>query len=123
MGEQVFVYGSLMQGLQYHHLLGSADFLGDDRTQDGFRLLSLGPYPAAVEGPGTSIRGELYSVNPTTLRRLDLLEGVPDLYERRRVSLQSGREAWMYVMPARAIPRDRGTWEMVPDGDWRAYLS
>ena len=79
--------------------------------------------PAAVEGPGTSIRGELYSVNPTTLRRLDLLEGVPDLYERRRVSLQSGREAWMYVMPARAIPSERGTWELVPDGDWRAYLS
>ena len=121
MSGQVFVYGSLMRGLQYHHLLGDAPFLGEDTTRDPFRLISLGPYPAAVEGGGCPVRGEVYTVPEATLGRLDVLEGVPVHYERRRVSLQSGRQAWMYVMPLRATPGDEGSWEVVDDGDWRGF--
>jgi len=112
---------SLMQGLQYHHLLDAAPCLGEDATREGFRLISLGPYPAAVEGAGVPVRGEVYNVNGLTLQRLDVLEGVPELYERRRVLLASGRQAWMYVMPARAVPRDLDAWELVEGGDWREF--
>ncbi|MEC9073501.1 MAG: gamma-glutamylcyclotransferase family protein [Myxococcota bacterium] len=122
MEEHVFVYGSLMQGLQFHHVLDGADYLGEDRTEGAYRLISLGPYPAAVEGVESAIRGELYRVNPAILRRLDVLEGAPELYERRRVTLHSGQEAWMYIMPPRSIP-GANTCELVPDGDWRAYVS
>ena len=121
MADQVFVYGSLMRGLQYHLLLGDASYLGEDGTTDGFRLLSLGPYPAAVDGVGSPVRGEVYSVSSVTLGRLDVLEGAPDLYERRRVALQSGRDAWMYIMPLGALSPNGDSWELVANGDWRAY--
>ena len=120
---RVFVYGSLMQGLMYHHLLGDSVCVGTAVTQEGFLMISLGPYPAAVDAAGAPVQGELYEVDDRILADLDRLEGVPDLYERRRIALRDQGEAWMYLMAAETVPGGVEHHAPVPDGDWRAWLT
>ena len=43
------------------------------------------------------IRGELYEVNPITMRRLDALEGHPNFYKRELIRLEVFKQpTWMY---------------------------
>ena len=114
----VFVYGTLRVGESNHHLLcdahGVAYRVATTRTAPRYTLLDLGRYPALVEGGSTAVVGELYRVAPAALAALDLLEGHPDLYERRPVWLADGASAEAYLLPggraAGGIP--------LPGGDW-----
>lgn len=116
---KVFVYGTLMRGEANHRVLGTCAELGykGQARVLGAQLFDLGPYPAAVLTHDTTdeIYGELYSVTPETLRRLDRLEGVPDLYQRVKVQA-SGHTAYMYVMldclPRRAQKLHLGDWRL-----------
>jgi gamma-glutamylcyclotransferase (GGCT)/AIG2-like uncharacterized protein YtfP len=119
----VFVYGSLMRGLDLHHFLEAGTYEGDATTRG--TLVSLGRYPGLVDGPG-SINGELYRFDdlPSALDVLDDLEEYdatdPDksLYLRvaRTVRRSDGRDidAWLYVYnrPVADAPQ-------IKDGDWR----
>jgi gamma-glutamylaminecyclotransferase len=118
----VFVYGSLKRGYALHHLLRSAEYLGPASTQPLYRLFDLGSYPGLVEWPeGLEIQGELYSVTPDVLQRLDHAEGVAEgLYARRPVLLQSATgqlqaatgqpsaEAWFWLGSVNGL-RDCGS--------------
>lgn len=112
---QVFVYGTLKRGQSNHHALGGADFLGRARLH-GAAVHDLGRYPMAVLTPGRPgvIHGELYQVDAASLARLDQLEGYPHLYDRQRVCLSNGREAWIYV----GSPEQVEGCGPVPYGDW-----
>ena len=47
----------------------------------------------------SSIFGELYKVSNHTLRMLDLLEGHPSWYERKKITVIGGKKrykAWLY---------------------------
>lgn len=101
---RVFVYGSLKQGLELHHLLASSRFLGTATTAPLYRMFSLGEYPGLVEWPdGLAVRGELYEVGEETLQLLDDAEGTDaGLYVRREIRLQSPHadqhtEAWFWL--------------------------
>lgn len=63
---------------------------------------------------------ELLEVDEATMERLDRLEGYPNLYDRRKVtvSLPDGQAdtAWVYVM--NRLP-DRA--RVIPGGDWREW--
>lgn len=98
---QVFVYGTLMRGCANQAALGQAELLADNATVRG--QLYLPPdadYPALVQEHGT-VKGELYCLPKAELRRLDLFEGVPWLYDRVRVKVhidgQPDHWAWVYV--------------------------
>lgn len=95
----VFVYGTLLRGESNHAVwLSGAHFVDDDRTASCFTLYSFGEYPALVHGGRQSVLGEVYEVSDAQLARLDELEEFPGYYERDRVVLESGREAWVYTL-------------------------
>lgn len=69
----IFVYGTLLQGLERHHALGASTFVGP-AIMSGAALFDLGEYPGLVAGEG-SVTGELYHVGASTLAALDAIEG------------------------------------------------
>jgi gamma-glutamylcyclotransferase (GGCT)/AIG2-like uncharacterized protein YtfP len=115
--QPVFVYGTLKRGQVNHHCLAEARWLGEAELS-GLVLHDLGPFPMAVPGDGC-IQGELYGVEPAALLRLDHLEGSPRLYQRQRLPLRDGRQAWVYV----GRPRQVHLSPVLPDGVWRGRRS
>ncbi len=111
----VFVYGSLKRGFWNHRLLLGAVFEGADCITGALHDLGAVPAVALDDVRPTTVRGEVYTVDATTLERLDRLEGTPRLYQRTRVRMSTGREAWVYVMGAERLkcrPRiESGTWK------------
>ena len=112
---RVFVYGTLLAGEPNHRLLEGAALVGATVTKPGFALADLGFCPAMVEGGDSAVRGEVYEVDRATLARLDILEGHPRFYRRRRVVLADGSTAETYVLsPEQAAGRPT-----ISSGDWR----
>ena len=90
MNSLLFVYGTLKRGCSNHHHLAGQTFVGVARTAPGYRLVDLGGYPgivaSAVDREG--VVGEVWSVDPVALQRLDAFEGVPaGLYRRVPIRL------------------------------------
>ena len=122
----VFVYGSLMRGLDLHHHMESGTFAGEGTVRG--TLVSLDRYPGLIDGSG-AVRGELYRFDdlPTALDVLDDVEefnptdpdGSPFVRVTRPVTTSDGTqlEAWLYLYqgPVKNAPRIDG-------GDWRSTL-
>ena len=108
----VFVYGTLKRGEKNHHWLEGASWQGEAELS-GVLLHDLGPFPMAVIGEGTAI-GEVYAVEERGLARLDELEGYPRLYDRQMLSLNDGRQAWVYL----GRPRQVRHAPLVVGGSW-----
>jgi gamma-glutamylcyclotransferase (GGCT)/AIG2-like uncharacterized protein YtfP len=88
----LFIYGTLKRGCSNHRFLADQNFLGLARTVAGFRLFDLGGYPgiAAHRDDRDGVVGELWSVDPEALERLDRFEGVHEgLYRREPIALQT----------------------------------
>lgn len=93
----VFVYGSLLSGLDNHHVMiqSKASFVNDGRTEGSFYLTGLQsdlyPYLSRiplVEGQSKSqITGELYAVSTDVIVQLDEFEG--DEYERTEIAVEN----------------------------------
>jgi gamma-glutamylcyclotransferase (GGCT)/AIG2-like uncharacterized protein YtfP len=109
----VFVYGTLKRGHGNHRVIADGSFLGEDRIPAVMH--DLGAFPAVRLDAAATVYGEVFSVDPQTLARLDRLEGHPTFYQRTRVRMSSGRRAWVYVMEAdKLAQRTRirsGRWE------------
>ena len=96
----IFVYGTLRKGQWNHHLLDRSKFLGVAKTKLRYALYGSGvPFLSRTRAI-VKVTGEVYSVDDATLRRLDQLEGHPDMYKREQaeVVLEAGTEliAWIY---------------------------
>lgn len=132
---KVFVYGTLLRGEPNHRLLepaiaeGRARMVARARIVGRFALLDLGPFPGVVEDDSATRRivGELYEVDDATFKRLDQLEGYPNLYGRREVPVTEHSiraadlgEAWVYTYNRRPTPWNRRE-DVVESGDWRAH--
>lgn len=91
MSTLIFVYGTLLRGLERAHVLEHADFLGSAIAPG--HVHDLGPYPGLLEGQGT-VFGELYRVDEETRTQLDRIEGFnlanqdQSLYRRRPIRAQ-----------------------------------
>jgi gamma-glutamylaminecyclotransferase len=86
----LFVYGTLKKGCSNHGQIAGQQFLGLAHTPPGFRLYDIGGYPALVAQPDspTGVIGEVWSVDPASLERLDRFEGVHEgLYRRESIAL------------------------------------
>lgn len=83
----LFIYGTLKRGASNHAVLADQTYLGDARTVPGFRLLLVADYPGLVRDPTDTrgVQGELWSVTPVALARLDAFEGVPEKLYRREI--------------------------------------
>lgn len=113
---RLFVYGTLMSGQPNHGRLGNARLLGRTRTAPGFELYDLGFFPGAVRRGRRRVVGELYEVDPATLRAIDALESHPHFYRRTRIRLDDGSVAETYLLSDdRVLGR-----EMIASGSWCA---
>ena len=91
MNHLLFVYGTLKRGCRNHHHLAGQSWVGVARTAPGYRLYDLGGYPglAVFAEDRTGVSGEVWSVEPAALQRLDAFEGVhTGLYRRGPIALQ-----------------------------------
>ncbi len=104
----LFVYGTLKRGFSNHHFLKGARYLGPAMTLERYALYSS-DYPLVVkEKAFTRIKGELYLVDHPALKRIDTLEGHPDIYYREKILVELDSltpansriiEAWIYFYP------------------------
>ena len=113
---RIFVYGTLLAGEPNHRLLAGARLVGAAFTRPVFALAILGFFPALVDGGTSSVTGEVYEVDAATLARLDVLEGHPRFYRRRRISLGDGTHADTYVLS----PEQVAGRPVIGSGNWRA---
>lgn len=132
---KVFVYGTLMQGMENHFLLAPYVKAVCPATVQG-RLLDLTDegYPMLFSGHEI-VHGELVDLTDETaaLALLDPLEGFvgpgesQNLYDRCRVMVtnQQGKamQAWVYICPSAAESRCWATGEPVANGDWRTFFA
>jgi len=120
--ELLFIYGSLKKGFDNHHLLSKhSKRLGKAITVGKFGMFedSFGNYPYLVPVPKMRIHGELYLIERRELlERLDLFEGAPEYYERKKILVKSHRgtqRAFVYIQPHTTIPKDQK-----PLREWKA---
>ncbi len=95
-----FVYGTLRHRQGNHYVLDSSKFLGMAKTKKKYALYGSGVPFLSRNMAISQVIGEVYSIDDATLRRLDQLEGHPDMYKREQaeVVLEDGTEliAWIY---------------------------
>lgn len=116
----VFVYGTLMKGHQNNFFLQNDVFLGYGETKPEYTLYDLGHFPAMIEGGDTSVKGEIYEVDPRTVEWLDKLEGVADgLYEKKEITLIDGGKVLTYILPRENLRPGDGK---IKSGKWVAKL-
>lgn len=98
----VFVYGTLKAGLSNHGCLEGASFVGQGVSVKPFRMVN-GGFPAVLNtNQGHNVSGEVYAVDEAILRRLDRLEGYPDMFSRIETPVDiedTGiqQACWMYI--------------------------
>jgi gamma-glutamylaminecyclotransferase len=119
MRHRLFVYGTLLSGQSNHGELAGASFCGPAATCAEYALLDLGSWPALRRGGQTSVRGEVYLVDDMKLAALDRFEGHPDLFERATIALAGGGAAEAYLVPARGLPVEYGSFRVLRGGDCR----
>ena len=133
--DKIFVYGSLMQGMENHFLLAPYVKTVNPATVRG-RLLELTGegYPMLFSGDEI-VHGELVHLTDvaTALALLDPLEGfvgpgdLRNYYERCLVAVtdQQGGEvnAWVYLCPPQAEARCWAAGEPIVSGNWRTVIA
>ena len=114
-GQYLFIYGTLKRGERNHQLLAGESFVGEAITEPHYRLYDCGAHPALVEdeATGQAVRGEVYLVGVETLRRLDVLEDAPRLYDLLPVRLQDFElpvRTYLYRQDVTGLPECRESW-------------
>ena len=118
----IFVYGTLLRGLERASALDSSKFLGPALIKA--RLFDLGSYPGIAEG-NDDVIGEVYEVDEEVLGTLDAIEGYNEespessLYIRRPVTarkLSDGAE-----IDAETYFYTRSSGQIIKNIEYRAY--
>lgn len=102
----VFVYGTLKRGLGNYRVMMEAggEFICEGVTATRFPLVEQGlPFLLDRPGHGHQVQGEIFRVEtPAGWRRLDCLEGHPNFYRRRLISIEGAdgtlHDAWTYFV-------------------------
>lgn len=121
---RVFVYGTLLRGLERNDALGASRYLGPALIHA--TLYDLGSYPGIKRG-STPVAGEIYEVDASTLGRLDAIEDyyptdpAASLYLRKTVQarcLEDGSDvdvfAYFYAPPIEGCT-------LIAHGDYRRH--
>lgn len=123
----VFVYGTLQRGQRLAGALARSVYLGTAETENGWALWDVagGGYPGMLpDATAGTVKGELYRCDAATVADLDRIEGCPDLYVRRTITLADGRTVAAYAFPAANLLDLIAAGDScppIPGGDWKAY--
>jgi len=125
MSTEVFVYGTLRPAepnfKRYLNHEGARLLAKDVYTWPEYALVSLGGFPGMVvpdeknQDAMTAVVGDVFEVDSPTLMALDRLEGVPRLYQRRKITLANGMQPHAYILNAEHVPADAA---VIKHGDW-----
>lgn len=121
----MFVYGTLMSGFSNNRLLSNSQLVDRGTTEEEYTLaVTSRPFPFLMEEDGNNyVSGEIYKVDEKTLNAIDQLEGHPEWYERKVVSivteLGDKLQAWAYFMPKSKLI---DTVKVLESGNWREYI-
>jgi gamma-glutamylcyclotransferase (GGCT)/AIG2-like uncharacterized protein YtfP len=79
-------------------------------------MFNAGSYPALIECEnGVRIDGEVWEIDNDCVRTLDIVEGVPHLYQRMHVILTDPHwepvETYVYQRPVGGMPDCGSCWE------------
>jgi gamma-glutamylcyclotransferase (GGCT)/AIG2-like uncharacterized protein YtfP len=100
MGELIFVYGTLKKGFSNHRLLEKDKFISEAETIDKYAMYVHGIPYVNYDEPISEITGEIYQVSKMSLLMIDLLEGHPSWYYRKKIYVETDEgkvyKAWMY---------------------------
>lgn len=128
MIEKVFVYGTLLKGEYNHYHLrhDGIELLGTDEV-NGFEMYNLGSFPACILNSDSKVFGEVYdcsnSNEPKTrdgvLVSLDMLEGYPRFYNRKKVTTLKGHECWIYYIEDEPERGFVNRYNLIKSGNWR----
>lgn len=98
---KVFVYGTLKEGYYNHDRhLGKATKLYDATTKLKMAMIGDGwafPFLLGNHPKGYHIKGEVYEVTDAELAQLDILEGVPHMYNKRVIAVEDDKFLTHYV--------------------------
>tara|TARA_B100000029_G_scaffold492004_1_gene552791 strand:+ start:2433 stop:2897 length:465 start_codon:yes stop_codon:yes gene_type:complete len=83
----IFVYGALRQGMGLNSILATSKRHGTHKTLPKYTMYDLGAFPCIINKGNTSIIGDLYEVTEDIVAKLDIIEGVPNLYKRGLIEL------------------------------------
>ncbi len=127
MIHRIFVYGTLLSGFGNHKwiLEGESTFVGPALSEARYTMLHLGGFPGIVEQGNDTIHGEVYEVDDRKLAELDSLEGTPDFYERRPISVIVDGQGWQdvqaYFLPDYWLDplETGGKLAVIQSGNWR----
>lgn len=116
----IFVYGTLKRGGSNHLYLKGQAFVGEARTQPGFRLYALDGYPGMIPQPDDrdGVTGEVWSVTPEALTHIDSLEGIDEgMYRREPIPLLApfanlSVEVYLYARPVKGRIDLGSTWRV-----------
>jgi gamma-glutamylcyclotransferase (GGCT)/AIG2-like uncharacterized protein YtfP len=97
----VFVYGTLKKNYQNNNYLSDAKYIGTAETTEKYSMREHSfHYPAVIESEQEYIiKGELWICSDRTLKLLDRLEGIPDLFYRKEIPIIQDAKvlnAWIY---------------------------
>lgn len=101
---RIAVYGTLKKGRGNSFYLRDAQPVGVGVTAGKYRLcITTLPYLLDEENDsGFNVKVEVYDVNDTTFNAVDMLEGHPGFYRRRKteIVLSNGKKtsAWVYFV-------------------------
>ena len=111
------VYGSLRQGHSNHSLLDDQEYVATVRTYLDFEMHNLGYFPGLEESDKSSlITLELYRVDPDCWLRIEALEGYPDFYERKDITVLEEEWGVYYIKGEEYF--DNRSLGAVLSGDW-----
>lgn len=103
----LFIYGTLKTGQRRNFYLtrDGAKCLREARTAARYVLFRplLADYPCMVEDDkrGMAVEGELWDVPDKGMEKVDAVEGAPNLFQRRLITLEDGQQVQAYLMPAK----------------------
>lgn len=114
----IFVYGSLREGLPLSPALSSATHVATCKSESKYTMYDLGAFPCILKGGETQIVGDLYIVDDETLARLDLIEGVPVLYNRDIIDIYGWEQTDVY---AYFFTDEKVQANTIENGDWKVH--
>ena len=94
----IFVYGTLKNGMCNNHILqkltrtNDARYMMDCETTKKYPMYKSNQYFPYLEnqpGLGLIVQGELWEVSDKAMSKLDAFEGVPDLYKRGLIEVET----------------------------------
>tara|TARA_R100000278_G_C5433514_1_gene151008 strand:+ start:281 stop:664 length:384 start_codon:yes stop_codon:yes gene_type:complete len=124
----VIVYGTLKKGGRLHSYLENEDYI-KDVDLEGFNMydMNLG-FPFIEKATKENkIKGELYKINHTKIKMLDVVEGVPSLFKRTKLSgFDEKDETYVYTSSRENMKKHLGLngvsifkIKKVPNGFWK----